>query len=60
MVFKKSFFRIGMWHSRPLRRRVVVMMSAVFHIENLGYVMKMVQQVNSDELDKVSTMVRDV
>ena len=35
-------------------------MCADFHIENLGYVMKIVQQVNSNELDKVSTMVRDV
>ena len=36
------------------------MMSAVFHIENLGYVMKMDQQVNPNELDKVSRMIRDV
>ena len=36
------------------------MMSALFHIENLGYVMKMVQPVNFNELDKVSTMIIDV
>ena len=29
-------------------------------IENLGYVMKMDQQVNPNELDKVSRMIRDV
>ena len=29
------------------------MMSAVFHIENLGYVIKMVQQVKYNELKDV-------
>ena len=47
-------------HLIHIRRRVVVMMSALFHIENLGYVTKMVQQVNFNELDKVSTMIIDV
>ena len=40
-------------HLIHIRRRVVVIMCAVFHIENLGYVIKMVQQVKYNELRDV-------